>query len=60
MLFTRPTHEWLSRVDQRQKQLAALEFSREQTERLTRRHEIDFTYSTLKHSRVWQFRAQGY
>jgi len=48
ILFTRPTHEWLSRVDQRQKQLAALELSREQKERLTRRHEIEFVYSTLR------------
>ena len=48
ILFTRPTHEWLSRVDQRQKQLAALELSRDQTERLTRRHEIEFAYSTLR------------
>jgi Fic family protein len=47
ILFTRPTHEWLSRVDQRQKQLAALELSRDQTERLTRRHEVEFTYSAL-------------
>jgi Fic family protein len=34
-------------VDQRQKQLAALELSRDQTERLTRRHEIEFAYSVL-------------
>lgn len=47
ILFARPTHEWLSRVDQRQKQLAALELSREQRERLTRRHEIEFAYSVL-------------
>lgn len=47
ILFTRPTHEWLSRVDQRQKQLAALELSRDQTERLTRRHEIEFAYAVL-------------
>jgi Fic family protein len=48
ILFTRPTHEWLSRVDQRQKQLAALELSREQAERLTRRNETEFAYSTLR------------
>jgi Fic family protein len=47
ILFTRPTHEWLSRVDQRQKQLAALELSREQKERLARRNEIEFAYSLL-------------
>jgi len=47
ILFTRPTHEWLSRVDQRQKQLAALEFTREQKESLTRRHEFEFAYSVL-------------
>ena len=45
ILFTRPTHEWLSRVDQRQKQLAALELTREQKERLTQRNEIEFAYS---------------
>lgn len=47
ILFARPTHEWLSRVDQRQKQLAALVLTREQTERLTRRNEIEFAYSVL-------------
>ena len=48
ILFTRPTHEWLSRVDQRQKQLAALDLSCEQRERLIRRNEIEFVYSTLR------------
>jgi Fic family protein len=47
ILFTRPTHEWLSRVDQRQKQLAALELSRDQTERLIRRNDIEFAHSVL-------------
>ena len=47
ILFSRPTHEWLSRVDQRQKQLAALELTREQKERITRRNEIEFAYSVL-------------
>jgi Fic family protein len=47
ILFARPTHEWLSRVDQRQKQLAVLELSREQRERLTGRHEIEFAHSVL-------------
>lgn len=47
ILFTRPTHEWLSRVDQRQKQLAALELSREQRERLIRRNHIEFAHSVL-------------
>src|SRR6185503_2622568 len=48
ILFSRPTHEWLSRVDQRQKQLAALAFTGEQKERFTRRNEIEFVYSTLR------------
>lgn len=47
ILFTRPTHEWLSRVDQRQKQLAALALTQEQKEQLTRRREIEFAYSVL-------------
>jgi len=34
-------------VDQRQKQLAALELTREQKERITRRNEIEFAYSVL-------------
>lgn len=48
ILFARPTHEWISRVDQKRKQLAALQLSKEQNDRIDRWTETEFVYSTLR------------
>lgn len=48
MLFTRGTSEWISRVNQKHKQLIELGLSAEQKERLDRWAETEFVYSTLK------------
>src|SRR5437016_4250291 len=48
ILFTRDTSEWISRVNQKHKQLNELRLSSEQKERLDRWAEIEFVYSTLK------------
>lgn len=48
ILFTRGTSEWISRVNQKHKQLLELGLSAEQKERLDRWAETDFVYSTLK------------
>jgi Fic family protein len=47
ILFTRPTYEWISRVNQKHQQLAALELSDPQKEKLDRWAETEFLYSTL-------------
>jgi Fic family protein len=43
----RPSHEWISRINQKQKQLAELEISEEQRKSIERWTEIEFVYSTL-------------
>jgi len=43
----RPSHDWISRINQKQKQLAALELSGEQRKNIERLTEIEFVYSTL-------------
>ncbi|HSB11466.1 MAG TPA: Fic family protein [Blastocatellia bacterium] len=48
ILFGRPTHEWISRVDQRLKQLSAIELSAEAKDRLRGWTEVEFTDSTLQ------------
>src|SRR5882724_5472764 len=48
ILFTRGTSEWISRVNQKHKQLSELRLSAEQKERLDRWAETEFVYSTLK------------
>jgi len=48
MLFTRATAEWINRVNQKHKQLADLQLSAAQQEKLNRRVETEFVYSTLK------------
>jgi fido (protein-threonine AMPylation protein) len=48
MLFTRATAEWINRVNQKHKQLTELQLSAAQQERLNRRVETEFVYSTLK------------
>jgi Fic family protein len=48
MLFARGTSEWISRVNQKHKQLIELGLSAEQKERLDRWAETEFVYSTLK------------
>jgi Fic family protein len=48
MLFTRGTSEWISRVNQKHKQLIEIGLSAEQKERLDRWTETEFVYSTLK------------
>jgi Fic family protein len=48
ILFTRGTSEWISRVNQKHKQLTDLRLSAEQKERLDRWAETEFVYSTLK------------
>ena len=48
ILFTRGTSEWISRVNQKHKQLTELRLSAEQKERLDRWAETEFVYSTLK------------
>ena len=48
ILFTRDTSEWISRVNQKHKQLSELRLSAEQKERLDRWAETEFVYSTLK------------
>jgi Fic family protein len=48
MLFTRGTSGWISRVNQKHKQLVEIGLSAEQRERLDRWTETEFVYSTLK------------
>ncbi|MEK6321313.1 MAG: Fic family protein [Acidobacteriota bacterium] len=48
ILFTRATSEWISRVNQKHKQLTELHLSPEQTERFDRLAETEFVYSTLR------------
>jgi Fic family protein len=48
ILFTRGTSEWISRVNQKHKQLIELRLSAEQKERLARWAETEFVYSALK------------
>ena len=48
ILFTRGTSEWISRVNQKHKQLTELRLSAEKKERLDRWAETEFVYSTLK------------
>ena len=48
MLFTRGTSEWISRVNQKHKQLTELGLAAEQKARLDRWAETEFVYSTLK------------
>ncbi len=48
ILFTRGTSEWISRVNQKYKQLTELRLSAEQKGRLDRWAETEFVYSTLK------------
>ena len=43
----RPSHEWISRINQKQKQLAEFERSEEQCKNIERWTEIEFVYSTL-------------
>lgn len=47
MLFTRGTSAWISRVNQKHKQLVELGLSAERKERLDRWAEAEFVYSTL-------------
>lgn len=44
----RPTHEWISRVNQKHKRLDEFELAPEQRARLDRLAEVEFVYSTLK------------
>ena len=48
ILLTRPTYEWISRVNQKHKQLEDLGLSAEQKNQLDRWLETEFVYSTLK------------
>ena len=48
MLFTRGTSEWISRVNQKHKQLIELGLSSEQKETLDRWTETEFVYATLR------------
>ena len=48
ILFSRGTSEWVSRVNQKHKQLTELGLSTEQQESLDRWVETEFVYSTLK------------
>ena len=48
ILFTRATTEWISRVNQKHKQLSELKVSTEQRERLERWAETEFVSSTLR------------
>lgn len=48
ILFTRATSEWISRVNQKHKQLTELQLSAAQREALDRWAETEFVYSTLK------------
>jgi Fic family protein len=48
ILFARGTSEWISRVNQKHKQLIELGLSAEHKERLDRWAETEFVYSTLK------------
>jgi Fic/DOC family len=48
ILFTRATSEWISRVNQKHKQLAELQLSARQRETLDRWAETEFLYSTLR------------
>ena len=48
VLFARGTSEWISRVNQKHKQLIELGLSDEQKQRLSLRQEAAFVYSTLK------------
>ena len=43
----RPSHEWISRINQKQKQFAELKLSDEQRRNIERWTEIEFVYSTL-------------
>jgi len=43
----RPSHDWISRINQKQKQLAELDLSEEQRKNIKRLTEIEFVYSTL-------------
>lgn len=47
VLFSRGTSEWIVRVDQKQKRLAALRLSADQKQKLDLWIEINFVYSTL-------------
>lgn len=48
ILSERPTYEWVARVNQRHKQLAELQLSAKEKEKLDRWIEIEFVYSTLE------------
>lgn len=48
ILFTRPAYEWINRVGQKHKQLAALEPSSEEQDTLNRWAATEFVYSTLR------------
>lgn len=48
VLFARGTSEWISRVNQKHRELTQLTLSTEQTAKLDRWIEIEFVYSTLK------------
>jgi len=48
ILFARGTSEWISRVNQKHKQLVELRCSTEQTAKLDRWIETEFVYATLK------------
>jgi len=43
----RPSHEWISRINQKQRQLAELKLSEEHHRNIERWTEIEFVYSTL-------------
>lgn len=66
ILFARPTHEWINRVDQRLTQLSEMKVSTEQKSQLDRWAEIEFVLSTLKldgvdasHEQVDRFATSG-
>lgn len=48
ILLARPANEWIARINQKHKQLAALQLSAGQKEELDRWTEIEFVCSTLK------------
>lgn len=48
ILLTRPTYEWIARVNQKHKQLDELRLSADQKDQLDRWAEIEFVYATLK------------
>lgn len=47
ILFQRPTYEWINRVTQKHKEMAAFQLSAEQKLKLDRWVEAEFAYSTL-------------